>query len=320
MLPERIGAFAKFDQSYVLYHPEHRVIAYLEKKPKYTQCLITDAVFYDDKTPAKLRRTYELALNLAQNFTVSELQDVCRWPAPKSAKAAISSWDYVSEVTGEDLNAPLDRNGKVTYVSLDRLNGDAIKTISARLNIVKGLDRKKETLIRGILQVHPLAARSGTSKYDSDDEELPPTVNSKKKRRYGLSRSEKLSLELFMRPSKKPKFVELYTECYGAQDRMNAILYATFDVSSRPTPETKPCWTAICLSLYNVYTLWSEHRAASQENVQLRIRTAKSTPAPDQFFLELFLELADHCYQLAAQGDEPLSRRSSLGSVSSEAQ
>jgi len=314
MLPVGLGPHAKPGVSYVFHHPERSLVAYVEKKPKYTQCLVTNALNIHDQPVKKPAFTYKQALGLAELFKTEELQAFCRWPPPSNPVVALNSWKYVSEVTGVDLKSPVDGSGVVTKSSLSKLSLPAVRGIAAQLNIPKSQSIKKEALIQAIIKVHPAVREEEEdeeeSGADEEEDELPTPKQTKNKKARKLTSTEKRAIEQFMLPAKKPKFVEVYTDHYGLQDRMNAILYGVFAVSSRTTPQTKASWAAIVLSLYNTYTLWSEQRATSQPTVKQQVEAARSTPCPASFYLDLFIELVQYCEKLRQEEDQTLSRRS----------
>lgn len=322
MLPEALGSVAKAGVPYLFHHPQHQLIAYLEKKPKYTQCLITNSVYYEDKIKTKPKMSYAQALVLALNFSAAELQANFNWPSPSSRTVAANPYLYVSECTGVDLKAPGDSSGEINEASLKKLGVPALKALHENLNLGKSIGMKKGDFITAILKTHPLALRtqSDQDEFLSDgenDEESPPRQPKNSKKR-PLTRLEEKSIEQFMLPAKKPKFTDVYAEHYGLQDRMNSILYATFNVSSRAEPEAKAFWTAICLTLYNSYTLWAEQRVMTVQTVQQRMRVAQPNPTPARFFLELANELADFCQNLHENPEQLPSRRTSMASMTSQ--
>ena len=322
-LPTIIGPHAKPDTPYVYTHKARQLIAYVEKKPKYTQCLVTNATEFFGPPPEKPTFSFTQALTLASNFTTAQLQSFTNWPPPSTPTVASNSWKYVSEVTGVSLSSPVDHTGHVTSGSLKKLGLPNLKSVAAQLNIPKSSSMQKAQLMKAILKIHPLARaeESDEDEESGEDEEIDedeataipaPTRESKAKKR-PLSSTDKRAIAQFMPPAKKPSFVELYTDHYGLQDRMNSILYSTFHVASRAQPESKAFWAAICLSLYNTYTLWCEHRITSQQTAQQKLAAANSSPSPSQFYLSLFLELKEYCEELKENENKPLSRRTSLG-------
>ena len=59
-LPTIIGPLAKPDTSYVYTHKARQLIAHVEKTPKYTQCLVTNAIDFFGPPPEKPKFNYKL--------------------------------------------------------------------------------------------------------------------------------------------------------------------------------------------------------------------------------------------------------------------
>jgi len=289
----------------------------MEKKPKYTQCLVTNAVpMEDDRNNEEDERrfSYEQALVLAHNFTTGQLTALTKIKA--TPEELNHTWKFVKRITGVDLRNPVDEEGVVTSASLNALSAATLKMIAETFQIKKSNTLKKEELVTKLLLVHPRAKRPTTSRgvlrraTDLAQEQLTVVLKNKKQQASDMQKR-------FLPESKKPKFVETYTAYYGLQDRMNDILYANFRHTTCPTPHTKAAWSLLFITVFNSYSTWVEMNAScSKTSKNVPVQGRSSCPVA-RFTSQLALQLAEWCLSMDARTDIQINRRSSTLSSSS---
>lgn len=175
------------------------------------------------------------------------------------------------------------------------------------LNLGNSTGMNKSDVIQMILMGHPQAQLEEESEeIEPDEAKVAPAARKRKRdKQTPLDGMDNKLIDNFMTSSKRPKFSELFTEHHGV-GQMYDILAATFNASSRSQPESKAFWAAICISLYNTYTLWAEQQASSlQSTGQVNQAAAEPVYPPSRFFVELVLEIVQHCQNLQESAQNP---------------
>ncbi len=287
----------------LLWRPSDNLVAFIAKKPKYTQVLITNACRINDSPVLELPlhpMSFDQASALASSFSVNEMMAHFNWPAPSTNETVpqgIYPLRYVSEITGVDLTAPLDAENFVSEKSLSPLSSSSLKSISDFLGCSK-TGMKKGDHIKAILSHHPKAKPSP-----------PPTVANSKKRKAdtdepgeGLSKSlehdYKTLFDRLMGSEDEPRFAKLYTSNYGLEDRVNAVLYRFFWQYSSVQPESRFTWIFFYICIINSYCLRCERVATKQEKDE-------KEPDDESLFAELPNFLLSVVQEIARQYVHP---------------
>lgn len=336
MLPTVLGEESEKRGPYLLHHPKHRLIAFCWKKPKGMQCLITNAVYYDNQPSVKPIMSYAQALVLAENFSVEWLQNNTKFPPPSNDLVASDPFAYVSECTRVDLAKPAD--GIVTYESLKKLRLNTLNYMLKSLNIHKGTQMKKDDIIQMILQAHPLAEKAGAVEYmegvesgseeedaidenvdnesamddtagenggEEEEEESAPVKGQNLKRKRSATIDN--NADVFLWRSNKPQYAELYTEYSGLQHQMNAIFSSVFAAPVLSAPGSKAFWVAVYLPLFNTFTFWMELEASARGDIERAdIDSVPILAGP--FYLDLLTELVEYCEEIHSQDGQSSSK------------
>lgn len=243
------------------------LLAFLCKKPNYTQCLVTNAWSGSIDEPEKdvaIKLNVHQALALAQVFSVQEMIGKLGFPAASETEIRYP-FKYLQRISGVDLTTPLDSEGYVSSKSLLPFDIQETRQI-AEMQGIKITHLKKEQLVSAILQRHPRANHS-----------LQIEVAKKKKKRASPTPIDDTSLKQLQQAynqqsdrlrqkTSAPSFVKLYTENYGLQDRMNELIYGVFRHQVSKGVNTKYTWALLYVMLINSSSLWKEWRTLKPES------------------------------------------------------
>lgn len=313
MLPEAFQTIGKLNQEFVLYNERLRLHAFIRRSKEFTQCLVTNLYQTQAEISVRPRMTYDQAICLATNFTLSELVSIFNLPIPTHYSSESNHmWIFLKQQYGVDLSSPVDSTGFVTRQSLTKLALPAIKEIANAVQVQSKVGMKKEAYIDKILAKHPKALveempirrKSGKRKHD----DISPTVQAKNTKK----ELENLKVKLSTPTDRPTEFAVHYSASYGWQDRMNSLIYDHLHHQASPTPESKLFWICIFLPLVNAYGLWREQRLSELKTAAEKNRASAQQPPLFDFMIQVCTQLADWCEIMNEDGTSPISRRASL--------
>ena len=235
------------------------LLAFLCKKPNYTQCLVTNVWNESIDGPKKdvaVKLNVHQALALTQVFSVQEMIEKLGLPAASETEIRYP-FKYLHRISGVDLTTPLDSEGYVSSNSLLPFSMQETRQIAELLGI-KITHLKKEQLIAAILQRHPRANHSlqieATKKKKKRVSPTPINDTSLKQLKQAFNQQS----DRLLQKTSAPSFVKLYTENYGLQDRMNELIYGVFRHQVSKGVNTKYTWALLYIMLINSSSLWKE--------------------------------------------------------------
>jgi hypothetical protein len=205
------------------------LLAFICKKPNYTQCLVTNAWSESAESLKKgdtTKLNFQQALTLCRSFSPSEMEVKLSFPKPSEDEIRYP-YKYILRISGVDITSPLDSDGYVSTKSLMHFNVEETRQIAELQGINSVQLKKKEELVDAILKRHPRANHAeqlhGLQK-KKKRASAPTDEASFKQLHYAYTHQSNRLLQ----KTSTPTFVQHYAENYGLQDRMNELIYGVF--------------------------------------------------------------------------------------------
>jgi hypothetical protein len=281
----------------LLWRPADHIVAFIHKKRKYTQVLTTNACGILDAPPLERAlhpMSWQQASAIAENFSVDQMTAAFGWPAPspdETPTKGVYPLEYVSHITGVDLTTPLDANFYVSETSLSALPLPSLKAVAEHWRCSK-TGYKKKDYIQAVLRVHPKAKPTEPLTDSASKKRRRNSDAASGERARSLERDADTLAEHLLSHEPRPDFADMYTNNYGLEDRVNAVLYRFFDQTGSVTPGSRYTWIFFYICLINTYVLRAE-RAANKEEKDQKNPDDESLFAhfPD-FILQILQEIA----------------------------
>lgn len=255
-----------FQQKSLLYSPELDLTAFARGDDQGSSVLLTNAYRPDFAHPRETREPkYPLSVSRAEADSFSEWTEDS---FSQVAKLALPDWSTdkhnqlsrshaIFKLTGHDLAAPLDQYGFVTKDTLSRLKAPQLCRILKNIN-QKSLGLSKDELITKILAHHPHVQRTLQTE--------PAIVDGASDAPAAQKRQLEADLEKLFTAGYEPKFAEVYSSCYGLEDRFNQLIYDFLAHTLSKHYEMKFSWLALYMCLVNAYGVVQETHAEAEKD------------------------------------------------------